>query len=100
MLQCHAIQKLHGNESLTIFLTNVVNRANILMIQSRRRLRLALEAGQCLRVSGNLLRQKLESDETVEPSVLSLIHNTHTPAAQLFDDAVVRDGWPITRTQC
>ena len=91
VLQCHAIQKLHGNESLTIFLTDVVNRANILMIQSRRRLRLALEAGQCLRVSGNLLRQKLESDETVEPGVLSLIDNTHPAATQLIDDAVVRD---------
>src|SRR6266571_97296 len=92
VLQCHAVQKLHGNESLTIFLTDVVNRANILMIQSRRRLRLALEAGECLRVSGNLLRQKLESDETMEPSVLSLIDNTHSAATQLIDDAVVRDG--------
>ena len=45
VLQCHAIQKLHGNESLTIFLTDIVNRANILMIQSRRRLRFALESG-------------------------------------------------------
>ncbi len=92
VLQCHAVQKLHGNESLTIFLTDVVNRANILMIQSRRRLRLALEAGQCLRVSGDFFGQKLESNEAMQPRVLGFIHHTHTAAPELLDDAVVRDG--------
>jgi hypothetical protein len=51
-----------------------------------------LQAGQCLRVSCNLLRQKLESDETVEPSVFGFVNDTHPPAAQPFDDAIVRDG--------
>ena len=87
-----AIQKLHGNESLTIFLTDIVNRANILMIQSRRRLRLALEAGQCLRVSGDFFGQKLEGNEAMQPRVLGFIHHTHTAAPELLDDAVVRDG--------
>src|SRR5207253_3163435 len=82
----------HGNESLTIFLTDVVNRANILMIQSRRRLRLALEAGQCLRVSGDFFGQKLEGNEAMQPRVLGFIHHTHTAAPELLDDAVVRDG--------
>src|SRR5207245_139324 len=91
VLQCHAVQKLHGNESLTILLTDVVNRANILMIQSRRRLRLALEADQCLWVSGDFFGQKLEGNEAMQPRVLGFIHHTHTAAPELLDDAVVRD---------
>src|SRR5438445_10727103 len=62
------------------------------MIQSRRRLRLALEADQCLWVSGDFFGQKLESNEAMQPRVLGFIHHTHTAAPELLDDAVVRDG--------
>src|SRR6266852_9981882 len=62
MLQHDAVQKLHGNESLAILLPDVVDRANIRMIQRGCGLRLPLETSQGLSVSGNLLRQKLESD--------------------------------------
>jgi hypothetical protein len=51
-----------------------------------------LETGEGLRVASNLLRQKLEGDETVEPRVLSLVNHAHPTTAQLLDDAVVRDG--------
>ncbi len=62
MLQRHAVQKLHGDERFAVLFT------------------------------GNLLRQELESDETMQPRVLSLIDNTHPTAAQFLDDAIVRDG--------
>jgi hypothetical protein len=32
----------------------------------------ALKTGECLRVTGNLLRQELEGDETTQPRVLTL----------------------------
>ena len=35
--------------------------------------------------------QELERHKTIELGVLSLVHNTHAAAAQLFDDAVVRE---------
>src|SRR6266700_7528257 len=92
VLQCHAVQKLHGNESLAILLPGVIDRANIRMIQRGCGLRLPLETSQGLSVSGNLLRQKLESDETMEPGVLGLVDHTHTAAAQLLQDAIVRNG--------
>src|SRR5439155_6954883 len=100
VLQCHAVQKLHGNESLTIFLADVVNRANILMIQSRRRLRLALETGEGLRVSSDLPRQELESDEAMQPRVLGLVDDAHPAPAQLFNDAVVRYGLAEHLDEC
>src|SRR5207244_10044523 len=73
-------------------LINLVNGADIGVIQGGGRLRLALETGQCLRVSGNLLRQKLESDETMESGVFGFVDNTHPTTAQLLKDAVMRDG--------
>ena len=45
MLQRRAVQKLHGDECLAIVLINLMNRADVRMIQRGRRLRLALKAG-------------------------------------------------------
>jgi hypothetical protein len=57
-------------------------------------LRLALEASQGLRVARDIFWQELQGDEAVEPSVLGLIDDTHSPTAELLDNAVVRDGLP------
>ena len=92
MFQRHAVQKLHRDESLASLLPNVIDRADIRMIQCGCGLRLALETGQGLSVSGNLLRQELQGDETMEPGVFGLVDHTHPAAAQPFDDAVMRDG--------
>ena len=62
-LQGHAVQELHGNEGFTILLTDVMDGANIGMIQSGCGLRLALEAAQSLRISGDLWGQELQGDE-------------------------------------
>ena len=62
------------------------------MVQSRRGLSLASEAGQGLRVLGNFVRQELQSHKAAEFSVLGLVHHTHPTTAELLDDAVVRDG--------
>ena len=65
VLQRHPVEELHGNERLPVLLADVVDRADVRVIQRRRCLRLTLEAGQRLRVSGNLLRQELERHKTV-----------------------------------
>ncbi len=92
MLQSHAIQELHDDERLTIFLANFMDRADIRMVQSRGRLRLPLEPGQRLRIFGQVSRQELQSDEAMQGKVLGLVHYTHAAAAELFDDTVMRDG--------
>jgi hypothetical protein len=61
------------------------------VIQCGRRLGFALKAGERLRVTGNIFWQELEGDEAMEPCVLSLTNYSHPTAAQLFDNAVVRD---------
>ena len=45
-----------------------------------------------LRVLGYVLRQEFQGDEAPKLGVLSLVDHTHPAAAQLLDDAVVRDG--------
>jgi hypothetical protein len=56
------------------------------------RLGFPMKPCECLRVTGNIFRQELEGDEPMHPQVLGLINDPHAPAAQLLDDAVMRDG--------
>ena len=77
---------------MSILLADVINRADIGMIQRGRGLGLALKAGQRLRVAGNFFGQELESDEAMQPRILGLIDHAHAPAAELLKNAVVRDG--------
>jgi hypothetical protein len=44
-----------------------------------------------LRVWGNAVGQELEGHEAAELGVLGFVNHTH-PAAELFQDAVVRNG--------
>jgi len=61
-----AIEVIHGDECFRIVLADVVNGANIGMIQCGGCLRFALETRQGLRIFGNFVRQKFESDESME----------------------------------
>jgi hypothetical protein len=45
-----------------------------------------------LRVSGNIVGQELQRNETTQLGVLSLVNDTHPPTAELFNDAVARNG--------
>ena len=94
MLQCHAIQRLHGDECLPVMLINFINRADLRMIQRRSGLRFASEALQGLMVSGYIARQEFQSYEAVQSGVFGLINDTHAATAEFFDDAVMRDGLP------
>src|SRR3984893_19532498 len=73
-------------------LRNLINRTDIGMVQGRCCAGLTAEAFQNLWVLGNVVRQKFQGDETTEHRILGLVDDTHAPAAQLLDDAVVRDG--------
>ena len=64
----------------------------LLIAECGRGLSFALKAGECVRVSGNFMRQELEGDEAVQPRVLSLIDHAHPATAELLDDEVMRDG--------
>ena len=90
-LQVLALEQFHHNERLPMLLVNFVNSADAGMIQRGRSLRLPFKAGQCLSIFGYFVGQKLQRDKAVQFHVLGLIDDTHPAAAQLLDDAVVRD---------
>ena len=66
MFQRHAIEKLHGDERLALLVVNFMDGADVGMIQGRGGLGFALEAGERLRVSGDILGKELESDKASE----------------------------------
>ena len=70
-----AFEEFHGDEVLAIFLTNVVYRADIRMIQRRGGAGLALEVLDCTRIICAFGREEFQSYDAVEPDVVSL----HTP---------------------
>ena len=66
MLQRHAVEKLHGDEGLAIVLSDLVDGADVGMIERRGRLRFALKAGERLRIARDFVGQEFQGDETVE----------------------------------
>ena len=91
MLQSLAFQKLHGDEGFAILLANVVNGADVWMVQRGSCLRLALKAGQRLGIASHLIGQEFQGHKAVEAGVFGLVDHAHAAAAELFDDTVVRD---------
>ncbi len=73
-------------------LADVVDGADVRVVERGRRLGLALEAAQGLGILGDVVRQELQGDKTVEARIFRLVDHTHAATAQLLDDAVVRNG--------
>ena len=92
VLERLAVEKFHGDEGLAVLFADVVNGADVGMVERGGRLRFALETGEGLGIAGDILRQKFQRDETLEARVFGLVDDTHASAAEFFDDAVMRDG--------
>src|SRR5439155_8778920 len=92
MPECLTLQPFHCDEASPNGLVDFVDRSDVRVVQCGCGLRLALETGQGLSVSGNLLRQELQGHETMEPDIFGLVNDTDAATAQLIQDAVVRTG--------
>src|SRR5208282_525848 len=93
VLERRAFQIFHHDESLAVFFADVVNRANVRVIQSGGGFGFAAETAEGLGVAGNIVGQKFQRDKTIQAGVLRFIDDTHASAAELFDDAVMGDGF-------
>jgi hypothetical protein len=74
------------------FFANVVDGADVGMVESGRGFGFAAEASEGLGIFGEVVRKKFKSHEAIKARVLSLVDDAHTAAAELFDHAVMRDG--------
>jgi hypothetical protein len=61
------------------------------MIQGRGSAGFTAEAFEGLRIVGDIVREKLQSNKTAELSIFSLIDNAHATATELFGHTVVRN---------
>src|SRR5882724_6637688 len=100
MLQGHAVQKLHDQERMAVLLSDLIDRADVGMVEGRSSLSFSLETSQGLGVSGDLVRQKLQGNKTMESRILGLVNHTHPATADFLKDAVVRDGLANHAQEC
>ena len=87
-----ALQQLHRHEMAAGVLADVVDRADVRMIQGRGGAGLALEPFDRARIPRQLFGEEFQRDGTSQPRVFGLVDHAHAALAQLFQDAIVRDG--------
>jgi hypothetical protein len=90
VLESFALEALHSDEGVATVFANVVNGANVGMIQSGSSFSLASKTLESLRIVRDVLRQKFQGNEAIEPRVLGFVNHTHTTAAKFFYNAVMR----------
>ena len=93
MFQRDPFEEFHGDEGLAILLADIVDGADVGVVECGGSLGFALKAGEGLGIAGNLFGEKFEGDEAAEAGVFGFVDNTHATASKLFDDAVVGDGF-------
>ena len=89
-----SFQQLHGDEGPAFEFVDVMNGADVGMIQCAGGARLTLEAFQSLSIRGKALGQKFEGNEAAELGIFGLVNYAHPAATQLFEDTVVRNYCP------
>src|ERR1700744_5033989 len=98
MLERYAIEKLHGDEGLAVLFADVVDRANVWVIEGGSSLGFAAETLDCDGVVRGTGREKFKSDGGLEGGVFGFVDDTHAAAPELLEDAIVRnclaEHWP------
>src|SRR6266850_1852403 len=94
MFQRVSFHQFHRDEGLAVCFFNVVNRADVRMVERRGGTRFSSEPLEGLAVFRKFLRQEFQRHEAAQLSVFSLVNDTHTAATKLLHDAIVGDGYP------
>ncbi len=92
MLQRLPVDELHDNVGRSVFFANVIDRADVWMVEPRCSLRFTPKAFQRSGVFGGMLGQKLQGDRAMQTLVLCFVNDTHAPATELARDLVVGNG--------
>src|SRR5213594_2783034 len=89
VLQGPPIEVLHNDKRTAVMLADIVNRANLRVIQSRGGARFNTKSFQRLRVACPFLGEELQRDSAAQANVFSLIDHTHAARSQAFQDAIM-----------
>src|SRR5713226_1209574 len=83
------LQQLHHQEGLAVVLSELVDGANIGMVECGSSPRFPLKAFDRLRIISKLLGKELERDTSAQLEVFGFINHAHPAAAQYLQYAVV-----------
>ena len=92
LTQRPAIEEGHYDEGAAIDLVDLVNGADVGMIEFRGGLGFPLETLAAFFVAQQVRSEEFEGDGAVESGVLGLIDDSHAAFTKLLGDLVVRDG--------
>ena len=92
MLQGGAVQVLHHDERLAFVFANLMDGADVGMVQGGSRARFAAETLERLRVLGDVGGEEFEGHEAAQFGVFGLIDDTHPASAEFLENTVVRNG--------
>ena len=92
MFERLAFEELHRHERLPVLAANVVNGADVRMVQCAGGLGLAFEALKGLRVLCQFVGKEFKSDGASKPGVRCFVNYTHATAAKFFGDSVMGYG--------
>ena len=88
------IQQFHDNEGSSLGFVNLVDGADVRMIQCRGGFGFTLKTAECLRVFGYIVGKELEGHKATELHILGLVYDTHSSTTELADDAVMGNRLP------
>ena len=92
--RCQYESYTHCNEQLPVVFANVVDGADVLMVEGGGSLGLLHETLFGSGALAQVRREKFQRDGTVQAGVTGLIHNAHAATSELAEDLIVGDGFP------
>ena len=81
-----AVEKFHGDEGAAFGFADVVDGADVGVIEGGSGLGFALEASERLRVGGDVFGEKFECDEAMEAGVFGFVDDAHAAATEFVGD--------------
>src|ERR1700694_2197446 len=82
-------QQFHGDEASSVGFVNLVDCADVRMVQRGRSVCFPLETAESLCVVSEFVGKELQGNMATELEVCRLVHNTHAATADLAVDAVM-----------
>ena len=89
LLQALAFELFHDDEGVPVVVLNVVDGADVGMVELRCGARLSHKSFQRARIRGQVLGDEFQRDMPAQAEILRLVNNSHSAAAQLRQHAVM-----------